>query len=196
MIILDPHGRLLTETEAINKLFIQQQFLAVSLLLSENSLLSRIHSLPQTLRITREHQLKQLRDALRVLSQLCFGGGIQNRETGVDVPFVAVDPEHEVDLDVFDSARVSAQFPRELVVGLPGRAHGEEGRVRDGLCVCRDAVVHGCRDPHEFWLETAQDVFDEGSCGGRATVVDDHQRLAGGIDAGPVEGVAGHDLDV
>lgn len=43
--------------------------------------------------------------------------------TGVDVPFVAVDAQCDVNLDVLDAATPFRDFPGELVVCVPGRAH-------------------------------------------------------------------------
>ena len=54
-----------------------------------------------------EHQFVQLGHGLGVLSYLFLCGRVQDGEAGVDVPFVGVDSESYVDLDVFDAADVA-----------------------------------------------------------------------------------------
>ena len=112
------------------------------------------------------------------------------------MPLVGVDAEGDVDLDVFDAAAPAGYFPGELGVGRPGGAHAEEGSVRDGLRVRRDAVVFFGREVHEFGFEAREHAGNEGEGGVGGTVLDEDEGLAGGRDVGAVERVAGDDFDV
>ena len=94
--------------------------------------------------MTTEHEFVQLSDTSRVLFDLFLGSWIEDRKTGVDVPFVAVDTQRDVDLDVLDAADVTRYLPGELPVGSPGSTHGQEGSVGHGLCVgCYTVVYFG-----------------------------------------------------
>lgn len=59
------------------------------------------------------------------------------------MPFLGVDTQGEVDLDILDAAHVAGYFPGKLLVGVPGLTHGEEGCMGDGLGVSGYAVVFG-----------------------------------------------------
>lgn len=61
----------------------------------------------EALEVAFEHELVQRRHTLGVLGDLLFGFGVQDGEPGVHVPFLAVDAEHCVDLDVLDAAHVA-----------------------------------------------------------------------------------------
>ena len=88
-----------------------------------------------------EHELEEPSDRLGVLLDLLLCVWVQDGEAGVDVPFVRVDAQGDVDLDVLDAAYVARVLPGELVVRHPCSTHAEEGCMRDGLRVGCDAVV-------------------------------------------------------
>ena len=66
---------------------------------------------------------------------------VEDRETSVDMPFLAVDTDCQIDLDMLDATDVTAHHPRELVVRMPCFAHGKECRMSNGLCIGGDAVM-------------------------------------------------------
>lgn len=68
--------------------------------------------------------------------------------------------------------------------------------MSDGLGVGGDAIVFFGGKMDEFTFETVEDCLDEFDGFGGGAVVDDHERLAFGVYAGAVEGVAGHDFHV
>ena len=68
-------------------------------------------SFPFRLRTALQHELKELRGALRVLVDLYARAGVEDGEAGVDVPLVGVDAEGEVYFCCFDAADVEAVFP-------------------------------------------------------------------------------------
>lgn len=68
---------------------------------------SSIDSAAEALEVAFEHELVQRRHTLGVLGDLLFGFGVQDGEPGIHVPFLAVDAEHCVDLDVLDAAHVA-----------------------------------------------------------------------------------------
>lgn len=154
------------------------------------------HAPAQAGQVADEHELVEVGDAARVLRDLLARLGVEDGEAGVDMPFLAVDAQHEVDFDVFDAADVAAHGPRELPVGVPRLAHGEESGVCDGLRVGRDAVVLSRGEVHEFGPEAAQHRLDLVQRGVGRAVLDEHEGLVGRVDTGPVEGVAGDDVDV
>ena len=88
-----------------------------------------------------KHQLIQFRDALRVLSDLLLGKRVQDGQPSIHMPLLRVDAERKIDLHVLDPAYVAGYLPRELRVGVPGFAHGQEGGVGHGLGISGDPVV-------------------------------------------------------
>lgn len=166
MVVLDPLSRFLAQTETIQQLIIKQQLLALCMTdMTKHSLTSREDALPQLLPMPPEHELIQLRNTSSVLLDLLLGSGVQDGQPGVHVPFVAVDAQRDVDLDVLDPAHVPRYLPRELAVGEPRRAHGQKRRVRHCLCVGCDAVVHfGCK-LDVFASQAGEDALDEGEGG-------------------------------
>lgn len=88
------------------------------------------------------HELVQLSHGLGVLTDLFFRGWVKDGEAGVDVPFVGVDPERDVHLDVLDASYPSSDLPWKLVVRSPCGSHTQEGSMGDSLRIRRDVVVH------------------------------------------------------
>lgn len=84
-----------------------------------------VHSLPEPLLIRGEHELEYVRRGLRELFDLTSSGRVQDGETGVDVPFVGEDAEHDVYFDGLDSADVEPVLPRVGLCARPGCAHAE-----------------------------------------------------------------------
>jgi hypothetical protein len=76
------------------------------------------------------------------------------------VPFLGVDAQGEVDLDVLDAADVAGDFPGKLLVRVPGFAHREESRVSHGLGVGGDAVVFTSGEVVVFGAEAGEDMLD------------------------------------
>ncbi|KAJ2981012.1 hypothetical protein NQ176_g2297 [Zarea fungicola] len=109
---------------------------------------------------------------------------------------VTLHPQHKVDLDILDAADVPAHGPGELGVGVPRLAHGEKGRMCDGLGVGRDAVVLEGSEVDNFGLEAAEDGLDLSERRIGRAVLDEHERLVGRVDTGPMERVARDDIDV
>jgi hypothetical protein len=191
MVILELLLRHLTQAKLIQQLVAQQQLMAlVAMDAAKDGLARSVHARRELVAVPRQHQLEQLRDRLGVLLDLLLGVRVEDGEPRVDMPFVRVDAQRDVDLDVLDAANVARRFPGELVVGGPGGAHAEEGGVRHGLRVGRDAVVLLARQVHVLGAQAGQDVLDKGEVGVRGAVLDQDQRLAFGVDTRPVERVA------
>lgn len=148
-----PLLRYFPQRKSIQHLVPQQQFMIPTFSL-EDCRSSRLDPFLQRFTMSAEHQLEQLGHGLGVLPDLLLGGRVQDGETGVDVPFVRVDPEGDVDLDVFDATDIPVDLPRELVVGLPCCTHAEEGGVCDGLGVGGDPVVFFRREVDVLGTET------------------------------------------
>lgn len=137
--------------------------------------------------VAAQHELEELRHAGRVLLDLLLRARVEDCQPGVDVPLVAVDAQRDVDLDVLDAADVPRRLPGELVVRLPGRAHAQEGGMRDGLSVRRDDVVLLRAQIDHLGAEAGEDLLDGSDGVGRGgPVVDDHERLALWFDFGSV----------
>ena len=173
MVIRRPLPRHLAQRKPIQHLIPQQQILPVPP--------SRKHSLPgrpyaffKLRSMPAQHQLEQLGHGLGVLPYLGLGRRVQDREAGVDVPFVGVDPQCDVRFHVLDPAHVPARLPGELIVRAPRRAHAQECRVRDGLRVGGDAVVGLGREVYVLGAEAGEDARDEGEAGIGGAVLDQH----------------------
>jgi len=89
------------------------------------------------------------------------------------VPFLRVDSESEVNFYVFDAPDVACYFPRELGVGMPGFAHGEESGVCYGLRVGSYAIVVRGREIDVSGAKAGEDVFDFVEAGLRGAVFDE-----------------------
>ena len=145
---------------------------------------------------TLQHEVEQLGGGLGELGDLLVGFRVEDGEASIDVPLLSVDAEHEVDLDVFDAADITGSLPGELLGRVPGLAHAEESSVGDGLGIGRDAVVFLGAQVDNLGLEAGEYLFDLGERLVGGAMLDEHQRLALGIDIGTVEGVAGYDVNV
>lgn len=132
---------LIRQRESIKDLIPQQKVLSLGIRF-EDCGTSLFDPLLQLVSFPFDHQLVKLRHGFCILSDLFLGRGIENSETGVDVPFVRIDPESDVDLDVLDSAYPTIDFPGKLIVGVPCSTHAQESSVRHSLGVGCDAVVH------------------------------------------------------
>lgn len=153
MIVRCPFLRYFPQRKPIQHLVSQQQFV-VATLAFEHRRSRRFDPFLQCFAMPTEHQFEKFGHGLGVLPDLLLGGRVQDGETGVDVPFVRVDPEGDVDLHVFDAADITVDLPRELIVGLPCRTHAEEGGVCDGLGVRGDPVVRFCREVYVLGTKT------------------------------------------
>lgn len=70
-----------------------------------------------------QHQLEQLSDALGELVDLRARVRVEDRKARIDMPFVRVDAEHDVDFDGFDAADVVTVLPGVEAGACPCRAH-------------------------------------------------------------------------
>lgn len=140
MVIFQPLLGNLAEAEAVEDLVLEQEIL-VHATGAKDGVLGGHDARAELFLVAAEEELEELGDGLGVLLDLLLGVRVEDGKSGVDVPFVCVDTQRDVDLDVLDAAYVPRVLPGELVVGHPGGAHAEEGGVRDGLRVCGDTVV-------------------------------------------------------
>lgn len=198
VVVLQLALRHLPQAEPVQQVVPQQQLLALGLLVrpAKYGFPRCVHAPRQLRPVPREHQLEQLRHGLGVLLDLLAGVGVEDGEAGIDVPFVGVDAQGDVDLDVLDATNVAGRFPWELVVGGPRGAHAEEGGVGHGLGVGGDAVVLLACEVDVLGLQAREDVLHEGKVCVRGAVFDQHEGLAFRVDARPVEGVARYDADI
>lgn len=146
--------------------------------------------------ISLEHEFIEISDTAGVLSNLFSCFGVENCQAGVDVPFLAVDAQHDVDFDVFDTADVTTQLPGELAVSVPCFAHGEESGVRDGLGVCCDAVMFFSGKVDKLGAEAGKDGFDLVEGRVWSAMLDEDEGLVVRVDGRAVERVARDDRDV
>lgn len=91
--------------------------------------------------MTAKHKFEELRDGLSVLPDLLFSPRVEYGKACIDVPLVGVDAEHEIALDVFNTANIAVNFPRELVVREPCRTHAQKGSMCHSLRVCCDPIM-------------------------------------------------------
>ena len=77
------------------------------------------------------------------------------------MPLVTVDAKGDVHLHVLDAANVARDFPRELLVCFPRRAHGQESGVSNCLGVCSNAVMSLGGEVYMFGLEAAEDTLQK-----------------------------------
>jgi len=143
-----------------------------------------------------KHQLKELSDGFGILPDLFFCPGIEYGETGVNMPFVGVDTQHNVALDIFDASNVTVDLPGKLIVREPGGAHTQECSVGYSLRVCRDPVMFlGCKT-HVIRAKARKDLLDRFEALLRCSFPDKNKGLAFGIDSGSMQRMARYDLDV
>jgi hypothetical protein len=154
MVVLEALLGQLAQRELVEDVFLQQDLLLVGRGSVEHRFPGCHDPVPQFLSVAAKHQLEQLRDGLGILLNLFLRVGVEDGQTGVDVPLGGVDSERDVDLDVLDAPDVTSRLPRELVVCVPGSAHAEEGGVGHSLGVCCDAVVLFAREVDMRGLET------------------------------------------
>lgn len=129
--------------------------------------------------VALQHELVQLCGAARILRDLFAGLRIEDCEASVDVPTCRVNPHGEVDLDVLNPTDVPRAFPGELLHGVPGFAHREEGGMGDGLSVGGDAVVLTRCQVNMFAVKAAEDRLDFSKGGIGCAVLDQDLRRTG-----------------
>lgn len=164
-------ARPVRQRKPVENLVLQQQVLSLGARTEDRSP-GGVDPLLQFVPAALDHQLVQLRHRLRILADLFLRGRVEDGEPGVHVPFVRVDAQRDVDLHVLDAAHPARDLPGELLVGVPGRPHAQEGGVRDRLRVGGDAVVQLAREVDILGVEAGQDVLDEPQAGVRRAVLD------------------------
>lgn len=110
--------------------------------------------------MTSKHQLVEICNRLCVLLDLLFGVRIENCEAGIDVPFLRVDAESQVDLDILDATDIPGYLPGELLVGVPGFSHAEKGCMSNSLGVGSDAVMLAGGEVDMFGTQAGEDMLD------------------------------------
>ena len=94
--------------------------------------------------MSAKHELKQIGNRLRILSYLFFGIWIEDRKACVDVPFLGVDAERQVNLDILNTADIASNLPGKLRISMPRFAHTKECCMCDCLGISSDAIMLGC----------------------------------------------------
>ncbi len=97
---------------------------------------------------------------MSVLTDLLFGVRVQDGETGVNVPFLGVDSESQVDLDILNTTDISSDLPRKLSISMPGFTHTKEGGMGDSLSICCDAVMLCCGEIDVSGAKTRKHMLD------------------------------------
>lgn len=105
----------LRQREPIEHFITQEQILACSIRLEDRST-SGLNAFFQLVSLALDHQLVELRHRLRILPNLFLRRRVENGQTGVDMPLVRIDPQCDVDLDIFDTTYPPSNLPRELIV--------------------------------------------------------------------------------
>lgn len=77
----------LSKGEPIKNVVSQEQ-ISLTGLRAEYSCTSSLDAFLKLFSVAPEHQLEELSNGFGILPDLLFGPGIQNRKTGVDMPFV------------------------------------------------------------------------------------------------------------
>lgn len=90
------------QRESIQHFVFQQEILALSAR-AEHRRPRRLDPALQLIAMPYDHQLVEIRDGFRVLADLGFGGWVEDGQTCVHVPFVRVDAQRDVDLDVLNT---------------------------------------------------------------------------------------------
>ena len=146
--------------------------------------------------MSSEHQLEQLRHRRRILPDLCFGRGIQDGKTCIDMPFIRVYPEGQVYLDILNATYVAAYLPWKLVVGPPCRAHTQKRGMGNSLGVSRNDIVLLGREMHMFRAKAREDLVDQLHTLVRSSMPNNGQWLTSRVDVWAMQGVAGYDFDI
>ena len=82
-----------------------------------------VDSFSETFFVCGEHKFEYFCRTTSELVDLVTSGGVEDGETGVDVPFVGVDSQHDVNLHCFDAFDVVPMFPGVTLLACPGCAH-------------------------------------------------------------------------
>jgi len=65
------------------------------------------YSLGELCSLARQHKLEQFSHRSSILPYLNLGRWIEDRKTGINVPFAGLYAHHDVDLDVLNAANVT-----------------------------------------------------------------------------------------
>lgn len=172
-------GRLFTwavaEREPVQNLIFQQKILAFGAC-SENRRSCIPDSALEFLSAALNHELVKVCHRFRILADLCLCCWVKNGKAGINVPFVCVDAQSDVDLDVFDTSDPTGHLPGELLVCVPCSTHAKERRVCNRLGVCGNAIVHFTSKVDILRTETRQDILDEPETLIRRTMLDEDLR--------------------
>lgn len=76
------------------------------------------------------------------------------------MPFLRIDTEGQVNLDVFDASNIARNFPWKLGVGMPCFPHGQECSVSYCLRVCGDAIMLSSTEVYMLRAKTRKDFLD------------------------------------
>lgn len=128
------------QREPIQHFILQQQILTLRAGTKHRRPCS-LDSTFQLVPIPLDHQLVQIGDGFRILADLGLGGWVEDGQPCVHVPFVRVDAQRDIDLDVLDTPDPAGHVPGKLVVGTPCRAHAQERSMCDGLRIGCDSIV-------------------------------------------------------
>lgn len=130
------------------------------------------------------------------MPDLFLGPRVKYGETGVHMPSVGVYTQHYVALDVFDTADITIDLPRELVIRKPGCTHAQERSMRHSLGIGRDPIVLlGCK-ADVVRAKTRQNVLDDFEAFLGSTLLNKNKRLAFRVDLGSVQRMARYNSDV
>lgn len=134
-------ARTIRQGEAIEHLVLQQQLLTLGPRL-ENGLARRLDALFELFATALDHELVEFGHRFGILADLLLRRRVENGQARIHVPFVGVDAQGDVDLDVLDASNPAGEFPGELIVCLPSRTHAQKGGVCNRLRVGGDPVMH------------------------------------------------------
>lgn len=140
MIIWRPLLGHLPQRKPIQHLIPQQQILSIPPR-RKHRRPRRLHALRQLRTMPAQHQLEQLGHGFRILPYLRLGRRVQDRQAGINMPLVRINPKSDIGLHILDAPHVPTRLPRELVIRAPRRAHAQKRRVRHRLRVGGDAVM-------------------------------------------------------
>lgn len=124
--------------------------------------------------MSSDHEFVQLSYGLGVLADLLLGCRVQDSKASVHVPFVGVDAQSDIDLNVLNTTHPSSMLPRELLVGLPCGSHTQEGCVSDSLCIRSNAVVHLAGEVDMCRSEAGEDVVNKLEAFVRGSMLDEN----------------------
>ena len=160
------------QREPIQYLVLQQQILSLGAR-SEYRRTCGLYPTLELLPLSSNHQFVQICDRLGVLANLLLRRWVEDGEPGIDVPFVRVDAQGNIDLDILDTAYPPSMLPGELIVGLPGGSHAQESSMSDSLRICGDTVVHLTGEIDMFGAERGEDRLNEFEAFVRGSVLDE-----------------------